>query len=185
MGVTVIEKTGRLRTYAKSIGCNELRARAEAGVSGLVDEGVVSDEFVGDDLDANEFGNFEQLVARNTQKESDRVHDVAQKQLQGQIWSAVLSNVEVPTPPAEKTVDQADESDNAEQSGHDHASDLDTEPSTVGESVQGVGRAVLIIIWHNNATGGDGFLGLRIAHLGYGQRGGDRHDAGGDEGLRV
>ena len=103
-------------TYAKSIGCNELRAGAEARVTGLVDERVVSNELVGDDLDSNELCDFEQLVARHTQEEGNGVHDVTEQELQSQVGLAVLGDVEIAAPPAEHAVDQTNESNNAEQS---------------------------------------------------------------------
>ena len=118
-------------------------------------------------------------------EESDRVADISKKELESEVWIAILGDVNVLAPPAEKTIDETDEGDNAEKRGDDHASDLDTEPCAVGESVDGVGGAVLIVIGDNDAAGGYGLFGLWVAHLGDGEGSWDGHDARGDESLRV
>lgn len=89
------------------------------------------------------------------------------------------------TPPGEKAVDKVDETENAEQSCSNHTGNLETEPSTVGEGVNNVGRLVLIVVWDDNTAVGESLLGLGIAKLGHGQRGGNRHDTGRDESLAV
>lgn len=50
------------------------------------------------------------------------------------------------------------------------------------EGVGGCIRAIFAPI-NDNTTTGDGLLGLRVAHLGNGNRSGDTHDGGGDQVL--
>lgn len=65
------------KTYANGIGSNELRARAHALVGLLVGELVEGEEFVDDDLRSNQFANRKEILLRNTQKPSDRIHEIS------------------------------------------------------------------------------------------------------------
>lgn len=117
-----------------------------------------------------------------TQKEGDWVADVSEDELKGQSW---IVDVEESSPPAEETVDQTDESNNAKKSSNDHTGNLDTEPSTVGESVKCVGGFVFVIIWDNDTSGGDGLFFFGISKFADCERSWNRHDARRDERLRV
>lgn len=88
-------------------------------------------------------------------------------------------------PPTEKAVDKSNNGNDTEESGDDHASNLDTKPGTIGKSVKGVGGLVLIVLGNHNAARGQGLLRLGVTHLGNSQGSRDRHDAAGDEGLGV
>lgn len=44
---------------------------------------------------------------------------------------------------------------------------------------------MLVVIWYDDLSSRQGFLFLRVAHLADGQRSWDRHDAAGDERLRI
>lgn len=146
---------------------------------------VVGDKLVGDDLDAYELGDLQQIVAGHAEQEGHGVTDVAQDELQGEVRFAVLGDVDVSTPPAQEAVDQADQGDDAEQGGDDHSGDLDAQPGPVGEGVEGVRGPVLVVVRDDAATRGDGLLRLRVPHLTHGQRRGDGHDAARDQGLGV
>lgn len=89
------------------------------------------------------------------------------------------------TPPGKEAVDETDGSENAKKRGDDGTTNLDSEPSTVGESVQGIFSLVLVVVGNDNAAGGKSLLGLRITKLGDGKGGGDGHDARGDESLGI
>lgn len=44
---------------------------------------------------------------------------------------------------------------------------------------------MLVIVGNDDSAGCEGFFGFRVAEFGDGEGGGDGHDAGGDESLRV
>jgi hypothetical protein len=79
----------------KSVRRDQFAARAHACVLDLAGQGVIRDEFVGDDFDADELGDLEEIIAGNAQQEGDRVADVAKDELQGEISLAVLGDVDV------------------------------------------------------------------------------------------
>lgn len=137
----------------------------------------------GDDLLGNELGNPEEIVvSRNTKQESNRVEDVGQNGLESQ---GRVVDVDVVTPPGKEAVDETDSSENAEQRGNDGATNLDSEPSTVGKGVQGVFSLVLVVVGDDDTASGKSLLSLGIAKLGDGEGGGDGHDARGDERLSI
>lgn len=88
-------------------------------------------------------------------------------------------------PPSEKTVDQRDSSNDTKQRGNNGSTDLETEPGSVGEGVQGILSLVLVVVGDDDSSSGEGFLSLGISHLGDGQRGGDGHDAGRHQRLGI
>lgn len=53
------------------------------------------DEFVGDDFDADQLADLEQVVSRNTEKEGHGVADVAEEDLEGQIRFAIFGDVDI------------------------------------------------------------------------------------------
>lgn len=130
----------------------------------------------GDDLLGDESRHFEKIaIARDTEQKCNRVESVAQDGLQGQFG---IVDVEVVSPPSEKTVDQRDSSNDTEQRGDNGSTNLETEPGSVGKGVQGILSLVLVIVGDDNPSSGEGLLSLGISHLGDGQRGGDGHDTG-------
>jgi len=178
---------------AESVGGDELRTGGKAVVlgggvvGGEVSEGVV---LVGDDLLGNETGDGEDIScgvgsvgAGNTEEERDGEEKVSENQLESKI--VVAGEVDVASDPGKDTVDESDKGDDAEKRGNDGTSDLDTQPSTVGESVKSVLGLVLVIIGNDNATSCEGLLGLGVSHLGNGQRGRDGHDTRGHKSLTV
>ena len=138
-----------------------------------------------DNLDPDKFGNFEDVVVGvtgNTEEPGDGVANISNDQLDGQRW---VVDVEVSAPPGHETRDQGNSGQDTEESCHDHTSDLDTEPGTVGEGVEGVGSAVLVVIGNDHTAGGQSLLGLWVTEFGDCKRSRDRHDTGGNHGLRV
>jgi hypothetical protein len=135
------------------------------------------------DLDTDELGNLVDVVALtgNADEERDRVEEVSQNELQGQ----ALVDVQVVAPPGEQGVDQGNQRNDTHLRGHDHSCDLQTEPDSIGERVKGVGCLLGVVFGYGNVTSSERLLGLRIAKFGNGEGGRDRHDAGGDKGLRV
>lgn len=138
-----------------------------------------------DEFGADELADLEDVVvlAAHAQQKGNGVADVTHDELNGK-WGVV--DVEVAAPPGEEAVDEADEGDDTEEDGGDHAGNLDAGPGAVGEGVQGVrGLGFLVVMGHDDAAGGESFLLLGPAQLRSRERGGDAHDAGGDESLRV
>lgn len=136
-----------------------------------------------DDLDADQLRDAQEIgPAGDAEEEGDGVADVAQDQLDGEVVFAV--QVDVAAPPGQETVDQAEQGDDAEQRGHDHAGDLETEPGAVGEGVEGVGGLVLVV-GHDDFAGGKRFFDFGVAQLAHCDGGGDRHHTARDEDLRV
>lgn len=122
------------------------------------------------------------LDTGNTKQPSDRVEAVSEDGLQSQLG---VVDVEVATPPGQETVDQADDSEDAKNRSNDGTGNLDTQESTVGESVQSVLSLFLGLLGNDDTTSGEGFLDLGVTQLRDGQRGGNGHDAGGNENLGV
>lgn len=140
-------------------------------------------ETYGDDLLGNELGNLEDIaISRNTKQESNRVKDIRQDSLESK---GGVVDVDVVTPPGEKTVDQTNSGENAEKRGDNGTTNLDTEPSTVGKSVQGIFSLVLVIVGNDDATGGECLFGLGVTQLGDGKGCRNGHDAGGNKSLGV
>lgn len=140
-------------------------------------------ETYGDDLLGNELGNLEDIaISRNTKQESNRVKDIRQDSLESK---GGVVDVDVVTPPGEKTVDQTNSGENAEKRGDNGTTNLNTEPSTVGKSVQGIFSLVLVIVGNDDATGGECLFGLGVTQLGDGKGCRNGHDAGGNKSLGV
>jgi hypothetical protein len=165
-----------LKLTAKSVGGNQFAARAHVDVLRFAGQAVVGDEFVGDNLEADELTNVEQIVPGDTEQEGHRVADVAKDELQGKVRLAILGDVDISSPPAQEAVDQADQGDNAKKSSNNHAGNFDTQPRTVGEGVQGVCGSVLVVIGDHNSPGSNGLLGLGVSHLRHSQTGRNGHD---------
>lgn len=143
----------------------------------------------GDDLLGDELGDGENVAvtlirvgARDTEQEGDRVEEVAEDGLESE---SRFVDVDVSSEPGQNAVDEGDQGNDAEKRGDNGTGNLDSEPSTVGESVQGVLSLVLVVVGDDYATGREGLLGLGVAHLGDGQRSGDGHDARGNKSLTV
>lgn len=138
----------------------------------------------GDDLLRDEPGDSEEItaLARNTEQESNGEEEVAKDGLERELG---VVDVEVTSPPGEQTVDETNKGDDTEEGGDDAASNLETKPCTVGESVESVLSLVLVIVRDDNTTSSQRLVGLGVSKLGHGQRGGDGHDARGDKHLSV
>lgn len=175
------------KTYANGVGGNELGARAHALVGLLVGELVEGEELVDDDLGSNQLANRKEILLGDTQQPSDRIHEISENKLQREDRVLVILAHQAPVlaPPTEKAVDKSNNGNDAQKSGNDHASNLDTEPGTVGKSVKGVRGPVLVVLGNHNATRCEGLLRLGVAHLGDSQRSRNRHDAGRHKGLGV
>lgn len=189
---------------AEGVGCDEFGARRHHGVQGVFRKGgagrrklvnkralveregrcLQGNKLVGDDFDPDQATDLQKIrTTGHAEKESNRVADVSENQLDREVVFAV--EVEVAAEPGQQPVDEADESDDTKESRHDHAGDFQTEPGAVCEGVQHVGALVFVIVWDNDRAGREGFLFFWVAEFADGQRGWDGHDAGGDEGLRV
>ena len=165
---------------AESVGSDEARTWAKIVVRRLgvwVDERLESNKLVGNDLDTNETSHKKQIVAlaRYTEKEGDWVQKVTKDQLERQVVVAV--EVDVAPPPGEETIHQVEKRNNTQKGRDDHTGDLQTEPGTVGECMEGVSGLVLIVVGYNNTTGGKSLLGLWVSQLTEGERRGNAHDA--------
>lgn len=102
-------------------------------------------ETYSDNLDTDETADFDEIwTSWDTEQESYGVHDISEDQFDGKIVFAI--QVQVATEPGEKTVDERDECNDAEQRGQDHRSDLQTEPGSVGERMKRIGSLVRIIV---------------------------------------
>lgn len=85
--------TGVLTT--KSVRCNDLRAWSHGNILRLRFKSFKSNIFVGDDLEPNEFSGVPQICAGYANEESNRITDIPHQQLQGQVWLAVLRDVDI------------------------------------------------------------------------------------------
>lgn len=140
-------------------------------------------ETYGDDLLGNELGNLEDIaISRNTKQESNRVKAIRQDGLESK---SGIVDVDVVTPPGEESIDETNGGENAEKRSNDGTTNLDTEPSTVGKSVQGVFSLVLVIVGNDDAASGERLLGLGVTQLGDGKGRRNGHDAGGNKSLGV
>lgn len=79
----------------KCIGSNDLRARAHGDIYSVLGQSSESDELVGDDFDANELRDMEDICSRYTKEKGDRVAYVPHDQLQRQVRFAVVCYVDV------------------------------------------------------------------------------------------
>lgn len=137
----------------------------------------------GNDFDADQLGDFEEIVVpRHAEEEGDGVANVTDDELDCQRRGI---DVEVPAPPRQEAVCQAEKRYDAEDDCDNHACDLKAEPGAAGERVEGVRGTVLVVVRDDDAAGCEGFFSFRVTEFGYGEGGRDGHDAGGDESLRV
>lgn len=193
---------------AESIGGNELGARAEVGVRCVGGESMESvvlvlkqqglficseklhwchcgaKETYGDDLLRDQARDAEKLVLvlGNTKQKCDGEQNISQNGLQSQLG---VVDVQVVTPPGKKTIDEANNGNDAKQGSDNGATNLDAEPSAVSESVQKVLRLVLVIIRDHDTASSKSLFRLRVAQLGDCERGRDGHDAGRHERFLV
>ncbi|CAI6339751.1 unnamed protein product [Periconia digitata] len=171
------------------VGSNEPGARGEIVVRGIGilcgDESVEGHKLVGDDLDTDETSDKEQFldVALDSEQESDGQADVTENELESQVVLALQPNIT--TPPGKNTVDEGDESDDDKKCTDNHTSNLDTEPGTVGESVETVDGLVVLILGDDDASGGKGLLLLGITEFTDGEGSRDTHHARRDQSLRI
>lgn len=135
-------------------------------------------------LDADQPSDAQAVLSGNTQQPSNGEEDVTQDQVDGQLLSSKVSNVKVNTDPAKNTINHGNKGNDTKQSCDDHAGNLETEPSTVGESLQSVGSRRLLL-GDDSVASSKRLLSLGVAHLGDGKRGGDTHDARGHQSLTV
>ena len=138
-----------------------------------------SNELIGHNLQPNQLRDTEDIpVSWNTEQERNGVEDVSEDQLDAQGWAI---DVQVFTPPSEQSIDEAEEGENAEESSDNHTTDSETEPRTVGESVETVRWLLLVVLGNCDFAGCESLFGFGVAELGDGEGGWDGHDAGGDE----
>ncbi|KFZ05625.1 hypothetical protein V502_09952 [Pseudogymnoascus sp. VKM F-4520 (FW-2644)] len=84
-------------------------------------------------------------------------------------------------PPRQHRINDPQQTQNAQKGGHNHARDLQAQPSAVRERVQSVGGTLFVFDGgDDDAACCEGFLGLGVAELGDGEGGGDGHYAAGD-----
>ena len=87
----------------------------------------------GYELGANQLTDFEEIaVTRNAEEKGDRIANVANDELDGQ---RRIIDIEVAAPPGQKTVCQAQESDDAKESGENHARNLKSQPGAICEGM--------------------------------------------------
>jgi len=162
------ERTNVTET-AERVGGDDTGTRREAVVLGLWvllgNKLSESNELVGNDLDTDETADEEEILAftRHTEQESYWVENVAEDELQSKIVLALESDVA--TPPGEETVDHVEEGDDTQKGGYDHPGDLETEPGTVGESVESVCGFVLIIVGDDNSSSSESLFRLGVTKL--------------------
>ena len=166
---------------AESVGGNDTGSGRQGVVLGCWviggDKGCESDELVGDDLDTDKTADEEDVLAlaRYTEEECDGVEDVAEDELQSKVVLAI--EVDVASPPSQKTVNHVQERNDTQKRRNDHTGDLKTEPSTVGKCVERVRCLVLLVVWNHNAAGGQSLLLFGVTKLAESERGGDTHNA--------
>lgn len=81
------------RLTAKSIGGDQFGSWAHVEIFLFTGQRVVCNKLVGDDLDTDQFAHTEQIGSGHTQQERHGVADVAENELQGEIWATVLGDV--------------------------------------------------------------------------------------------
>lgn len=158
--------------------------------------GTYSDELVGNNLDTDQAANDQKIILTDTQQPSDGVEDVSKDEFNGQVplvlrlslrplsWLGASvrpsrSDGDVLSPPGQNTVDHGQKRENDEQGRGNHASDLQTEPSTHTESVKSVLWLLLRLIglWDDDAAGSESLFGFRVTELRNSKGSRNRHDA--------
>lgn len=169
--------TTQVGETTESVGGKHTATDGKVGVVGAGKRNV-GNELVLNDLDTNELGNVVELVTGDTEEEGNGVEDVAKDLLKGQ-----LLNVPETGKPAEEGVDQGNEGNDTQQVGKNGTGNHNSEPGTVGKSVQGVVGSLGLVVGDDDTTISQSGLLLRVSQLGGGQRGRNRHDTGGNQGL--
>jgi hypothetical protein len=186
---------------AERVCGDEAGASGEAVVLGVGLESGVGDELVlkdmlemvlsekrwletySNELETNKLSNLEQVtVAANTEKEGDRITYVSEDQVQ---CKRGIVDVQVPTPPGEKAVDESNQTDNTQQSCCNHTGNFNTKPGALGKGVENVRGLLVRVLRDDDSASGKGLLLFRPAQFGDCERGGDTHHTRGNEGLRV
>lgn len=87
--------------------------------------------------------------------------------------------------PGENAVNGIKETEDDEDVAKDETSNLESEPSTIREGVKCVGLSLVVLLSTVDSNGAEGErdVVLRDDNFGNGDRGRDRHDRGGNEGL--
>ena len=122
----------------------------------------VGRELVGDQLGGEETSDTEDLSTGDTEEEGDGVENVSDNQLERK-----LVDRETLSDPGEQTVNGGDEGQDGQQVGEDKAGDNETEDSTLGEGMEGVGggiRAVFTPV-NDDTTTGDGLFSFGETHF--------------------
>jgi hypothetical protein len=136
-----------------------------------------------DDLEADQASDVENVAPGHTKKEGDGVEDVANDKLDCKIVVSVQANVA--SPPGQKSRNEVQERDDDKESRDNHASDLDAEPGALSKGLQNVGALVGLIFGHNDLACSESLFFLRVSKMAESQGGRDRHDAAGNQHLRV
>jgi len=141
------------------------------------------DNTYGNDLEADQTGDVEDVAPRDTKQEGDRVEDVADNQLDGEVVVSVETNVA--SPPGQEARNEVQQRNNDKEGCDDHAGNLDSQPGALGKSFQNVGTLITLVLGHDDLASGETLLFLRITEVAESQRSRDGHDAAGNEHLCV
>lgn len=148
--------------------------------------GTYGDEFVGNDLHADQLAHQQDVIAVpiDAEKEGDGVEEISQDEFDGEV--VLLERIEgadiqIMPPPRQHRINDPQQTQNAQQTRDNHARDLQAQPPAVRERVQRVGGTLFVFHCRDDdAPRRERLLGLGVAQLGDGEGGGDGHDAAGD-----
>jgi hypothetical protein len=136
-----------------------------------------------DDLETDQAGDVQDIASGNTEEECNRVADVSDDQLDSKV--VFPGQAQVASPPRQQARDKVQQCDDDKECGDDHAGDFDSQPGTVGQSLQDVLALVGIVFRHNDLAGGQGLFLLGVAQVAQSERGRNGHDAARNQHLRV
>jgi hypothetical protein len=79
-----------------------------------------------DNLDPDQTSDLQEVtITRDTKQECNRIEEITKDKLERQVVLA-WSDIDVSSPPCKETINETNKCDDAEQSGNDHTSNLDT-----------------------------------------------------------
>ena len=87
-------KDGKKHTTKRICG-DQLATRTHACILVFARQRIICDKLICNDFDADKLGDWEEISAGHSQQEGDRVADVAKDELQSEVWSAVLGDVDI------------------------------------------------------------------------------------------
>ena len=140
----------------------------------------ISCELIRNELRRKKLRDTEDLCTGDSKEESHRVEDVSHNQLERQrMDSEALSN------PCQQPINRGHQTQNRQHIRQDAARNNQSKGSALGESVQGVGRWMLVGVAtiDDDLTTSNGLFEFGRTDLGDGDGSGDGHDGRGDQVL--